>query len=84
MWIRSLIVILLVLILVGCASTGGYPTRAEKVEDKLSSLQSKFFLPAVDVLSVYSSKTTETERRKTKKGRSGLFLTTPTNYSVRS
>jgi hypothetical protein len=64
MWIRNFGIILLGLVIVGCASTGGYPERPEKIEDKLSSLQSKFFLPTVDVLSVYASKTLESERRE--------------------
>jgi hypothetical protein len=64
MWIRKIGVISLGLILVGCASTGGYPERPEKIEDKLSSLQNNFFLPKVDVLTIYALKTSEPERRE--------------------
>ena len=54
--------ILLMLVLSGCVATSGFPERPEPINEKLVSLQAKYFLPGKDVLAEYDQ-TEETSKR---------------------
>ena len=41
------------LVISGCVATSGFPERPEPINEKLVSLQGKYFLPSKDVLAEY-------------------------------
>ena len=43
----------LMLVISGCVATSGFPERPEPINEKLVSLQGKYFLPSKDVLAEY-------------------------------
>ena len=47
----------------GCSSISGYPERPDSSQLKLETLRNKYFLPAVDVLSVYEALASESQKK---------------------
>ncbi len=50
-------------LIAGCSSMSGYPERTDEVDARLTSLQSRYFLPGKDVMAEYQGKPDDSERR---------------------
>ena len=74
--------ILLMLILSGCAATSGFPDRPEPIDKKLMSLQAKYFLPGKDVLAEFEQVDESVKRRYRDKVIHGRLLALDMQYGL--